>query len=98
MTKAASKVGAPSIIRHVNFKAVRVATKTHVFIGIFGRNFSKLPSIDKVECYRIGRDHYTETFIGYVDGKQVARLTGALIVAAEIALRDEPYGNRRQTA
>lgn len=76
-----------SIIRHTNFTAIRVSTRTHTFIGILVRNFCRLPGIVKIEVYRKGRDHYTETFVGYADREEARRLTPALINAAVEKLR-----------
>jgi len=77
------------MIHWPSFTAVRVATWTHVFIAHLGPNFRSLPSISKVEVYKLGRDCYTETFIGYADRDQIARLAAPLINAAHRALRRE---------
>lgn len=84
-----------SLVHHYNFDAVRVATKTHVFIGILNRAFDRLPAIDAIEVYRIGRDHYTETFVGYADGEQARRLRPALAEAARLCKIDERFAPYR---
>jgi len=94
----APTVSEPAMIRWPKFTAVKVATRTHVFIAHLGPNFHQLPSIEKIEVYRIGRDHYTETFVGYADREHLAQLAAPLINAAHKALRAEWYEQRRHDA
>ena len=92
MTKTTRKtVSDPSIIRWPSFTAVRLATRSHVFIGHLV-SAARGERIEKIEVYRIGRDHYTETFIGYADREQLARLTAPMLVAAREARRNGRSG------
>lgn len=79
-----------SLLSHHNFTAIHMATPKFVFIGHLTNNFRNLPGIIKVEVYRIvqsGPRRGAETFIGYAEGEQFARLVGPLINAAEECLR-----------
>jgi hypothetical protein len=85
-TKTATKPTA-KILRHYNFSAVRVATKTHVFITILGHHFPGALDLGATEVYRIR--HGVETFIGYADEALAERLAVPMYRAARIALQTE---------